>query len=319
MEQVSINIRTANIHHKKLFPNVEKKIMRHWQMYFIVALPLIMILIFSYGPMYGLQIAFKDFSASGGIWNSPWVGMKHFTTFLTSQQFWGLIKNTLGISLYTLIAGFPIPIILAVSLNECKNGFYKKTVQLVSYAPHFISTVVMTGIVLMFLAPRSGMINQFITLFGGNPIDFMAKPEYFKSIYVWSGIWQNMGYSSIIYLSALSGIDPSQHEAAVVDGASKLKRIWYIDLPGILPTITILLIMETGKIMSVGYEKVLLLQNSINMGSSDIISTYVYRLGIQQAQYSFSTAVGLFNSVINCIMLVTVNWFAKRFGETSLW
>lgn len=301
------------------FTTISKKIKRHWQLYLIAAIPVILILVFSYGPMYGLQIAFKDFSASKGIWDSPFVGFKHFQTFLSSHQFMRLLKNTLGISLYTLIAGFPLPILLAISLNECKARFFRKSVQLVSYAPHFISTVVMTGIVIMFLAPRTGIINQFITLFGGNAVDFMAKPEYFKSIYVWSGIWQNMGYSSIIYLSALSGIDPSLHEAAVVDGASKLKRIWHIDIPCILPTITILLIMETGKIMSVGYEKIFLLQNSVNMGASDIISTYVYRLGIEQAQYSFSAAVGLFNSIINCILLVTVNYIAKKLGETSLW
>ncbi len=311
--------RRAEARQIKLQNRIWRKIKRHWQLYFVVVIPVILLLIFSYGPMYGLQIAFKDFSASLGIWESEWVGLKHFETFLTSHQFPRLIKNTLGISLYTLAAGFPIPIILAISLNECQDRLYKKTVQMFTYAPHFISTVVMAGIILMFLAPRSGLLNQFITLFGGTATDFMAEPAYFKSIYVWSGIWQNMGYSSIIYLSALSGIDPALHEAALVDGATKLKRIWHIDLPGIMPTITILLIMETGRIMSVGYEKIYLLQNSINMSASDVISTYVYRLGIEQAQYSFSTAVGLFNSVINCILLVAVNSFARRFGETSLW
>lgn len=296
-----------------------KKIIRHWQLYLIVAVPLIIIIIFSYGPMYGLQIAFQNFSPIKGFAESDWVGFQHFTDFISSHQFKRLILNTLGISFYTLIAGFPIPILLAVSLNECRNKFFKKTVQMVTYAPYFISTVVMTGVVLMFLSPHTGLVNNFIRLFGGEAVDFMGKPEMFKSIYVWSGIWQSMGYSSIIYLSALSGVDPSLREAAIIDGANRIKCIWHVDLPSILPTITILLIMSMGNIMSVGYEKVLLMQNPVNMPSSDIISTYVYRLGLQNAQYSFSAAVGLFNSVINCVLLVIVNKIAKRIGETSLW
>ena len=208
--------------------------------------------------------------------------------------------------------------ILALMLNECGNSKFKKTVQMITYAPHFISTVVMVSILLMFLAPRSGFINNVIALFGGERVDFIAKPEYFKSLYVWSGVWQNMGYSSIIYIAALAGIDPELHEAAVVDGASKLRRIWHIDIPGILPTVIILLILDCGKLMNVGYEKVLLMQNSLNMSASDIISTFVYRMGLEQAQYSFSTAVGLFNSVINTILLVLVNQIARKCSETSL-
>lgn len=295
-----------------------KKIKRHWQLYLIFLAPLAVVLIFSYGPMYGLQIAFKDFMASKGIVGSPWVGMKHFQSFITSYQFPRLLGNTLGISLYSLIAGFPIPVILALMLNECGNSKFKKTVQMITYAPHFISTVVMVSILLMFLAPRSGFINNVIALFGGERVDFIAKPEYFKSLYVWSGVWQNMGYSSIIYIAALAGIDPELHEAAVVDGASKLRRIWHIDIPGILPTVIILLILDCGKLMNVGYEKVLLMQNSLNMSASDIISTFVYRMGLEQAQYSFSTAVGLFNSVINTILLVLVNQIARKCSETSL-
>ena len=296
-----------------------RKIMRHWQLYLIVAVPLAIILIFSYGPMYGLQIAFQDFSPVKGYAGSPWVGLKHFKSFFSSYQFSRLLGNTLLISLYGLIASFPIPIVLAIALNECRARWYRKTVQMVTYAPYFISTVVMTGIVLMFLSPHAGLINNFIRLFGGDTIDFMGRPELFKSIYVWSGVWQGMGYSSVIYLSALSGVDPALHEAAIIDGASKIKRIWHVDLPCILPTIIILLIMNTGSLMSVGYEKILLMQNSVNMSTSDVISTFVYRVGLKDAQYSFSTAVGLFNSVINCIILLTVNQFAKRVGETSLW
>ena len=298
---------------------IRRRMKKHWQLYLIVALPMVFILLFSYGPMYGIQIAFKDFNPIDGIWNSRWVGLEHFQDFIGSHQFVRLLTNTLGITLYTLIAGFPIPIILAISLNECGNAVFKKTVQMVTYAPHFISVVVMAGIVLMFLSPHTGVVNQFLQLFGLERIDFMAKPQYFKSIYVWSGIWQNMGYNSIIYLSALSGVDPSLHEAAMVDGTSRLKRIWHVDIPGILPTIIILLIMNTGNIMSLGYEKILLMQNSANMVASDVISTYVYRVGLQDAQYSLSAAVGLFNAVINCAVLVIVNAIARRVSEISLW
>lgn len=292
---------------------------KSWQLYVIIALPVLILLVFSYGPMYGLQIAFKDFVPTKGIVGSQWVGMKHFKAFVSSYQFKRLIKNTLTISLYSLIANFPAAIILAVAVNECKCKWYKKTVQMITYAPHFISTVVMAGIVLMVLSPYSGVINNIIEAFGGKRIDFMANPNYFKHIYVWSGVWQTMGFNSIIYISALAGIDPTLHEAAVVDGATRWQRIWNVDLPGIAPTIITMLILNCGKIMTVGYEKILLLQNSVNISSSDVISTYVYRVGLENAQYSFSTAVGLFNSVINLILLVSVNKIAKRVSETSLW
>ena len=292
---------------------------RNWQLYVIISIPVLILLIFSYGPMYGLQIAFKDFIPTKGFDGSKWVGLKHFKAFVTSYQFRRLIMNTLQISLYTLIANFPAAIILAVAVNECKCKWYKKTVQMVTYAPHFISTVVMAGIVLMVLSPYSGIINNIIQAFGGERIDFIAKPEIFKHIYVWSGVWQTMGFNSIIYISALAGIDPTLHEAAVVDGASRWQRIKNVDLPGITPTIVTMLILNSGKIMTVGYEKILLLQNSVNISSSDVISTYVYRVGLVNAQYSFSTAVGLFNSVINCILLILVNKIAKKVSETSLW
>ena len=304
---------------QSVFQSGLKEIKRHWQLYLIMLPPLLIILVFHYGPMVGLQIAFKEFNVVGGIWNSPWVGLKHFKEFITSYQFPRLIKNTLGISLYSLIAGFPVPILLAVMINECTNTKFKKAVQLITYAPHFISTVVMVSVVLMLMAPRAGMINNIIALFGGERIDFIAKPEYFKSIYVWSGIWQSMGYNSIIYIAALSGIDPSLYEAATVDGASKLQRIMNIDLPGILPTIIIQLIMQCGRLMNVGHEKVLLMQNNLNMSSSDIISTYVYRIGLENARYSFSAAVGMFNSVINTFLLILVNSISRKVSETSLW
>ncbi|MGL4737524.1 MAG: ABC transporter permease [Cellulosilyticaceae bacterium] len=311
--------KSTQLSFKEKFTKVKRRIMRHWQLYVILLVPVVLVAIFSYGPMYGLQIAFKDYIPSYGIAGSEWVGFKHFTNFVNSHQFSRLIWNTLSISLYSIIAGFPIPIILALALNECTSTKFKKTVQMITYAPHFISTVVMVGIILLVLSPSSGILNQFIQLFGGQPVDFMAKPEWFKSIYVWTGVWQGMGYSSIIYIAALAGIDQTLHEAAIVDGATRWQRILHVNIPGILPTITILLIMNFGSVMSVGYEKILLMQNSLNMPASDVISTFVYRMGLESAQYSFSAAVGLFNSVINFILLVIVNKVAKKIGETSLW
>jgi putative aldouronate transport system permease protein len=296
-----------------------KRIRRCWQLYLIMLVPLLVIIIFSYGPMFGVQIAFKDFRARDGIWGSPWVGFIHFRNLFNSYQFRRILTNTLGISFYSILAGFPIPIILAILVNESSRNSFKKGVQLITFAPHFISTVVMTNMILMFLSVYGGLVNNIIVSLGGARVDFIAKPEYFKSIYVWSGIWQNMGYNSVIYIAALSAIDPALYEAATIDGAGKFQKILYIDLPGIAPTIIILLILNCGHIMNVGYEKILLMQNSLNMSASDVISTYVYRIGLEQAQYSFSAAVGLFNSVINTVLLVLVNQAARKLGETSLW
>jgi putative aldouronate transport system permease protein len=282
-------------------------------------LPLLVIFIFSYGPMFGVQIAFKDFRARDGIWGSPWAGFIHFRNLFKSYQFRRILTNTLGISFYSILAGFPIPIILAILVNESSHSGFKKGVQLITFAPHFISTVVMTNMILMFLSVYGGLVNNIAVFLGGGRVDFIAKPEYFKSIYVWSGIWQNMGYNSVIYIAALTAIDPALYEAATIDGANKFQKILYIDLPGIAPTIIILLILNCGRIMNLGYEKILLMQNSLNMSASDVISTYVYRVGLEQAQYSFSAAVGLFNSAVNTILLVLVNQTARKLGETSLW
>ncbi|MDR2482631.1 MAG: ABC transporter permease subunit [Treponema sp.] len=292
---------------------------RCWQLYLIMLLPMLVIIIFSYGPMIGVQIAFKEFRARDGIWGSPWVGFIHFKTFFNSYQFKRVLTNTLGISLYGLIAGFPMPIILAILVNESSHKRLKKAVQLITFAPHFISTVVMTNMILMFISVYGGPVNNLIAALGGERLDFIAKPEYFKSIFVWSGIWQGMGYSSVIYIAALSAIDPALYEAATIDGASKFQKILFIDLPGIAPTIVILLILNCGSIMNVGYEKILLMQNNLNMSASDVISTYVYRMGLENAQYSFSAAVGLFNSAVNAVLLVLVNQAARKIGETSLW
>lgn len=298
-----------------------KLIKKNYQLYLIILLPVIYILVFNYYPMYGAQIAFRDYVPTKGIWGSEWVGLDNFTRFFKRQDAWRIIGNTLSLSIYQLIAGFPIPIILALSLNSAKDGMFKKSVQTITYAPHFISVVVMVGIVMQFLAPRTGIINKIIEILGGTPTNFMGEPEYFRSIYVWSGVWQTTGWGSIIYLAALAGIDPSLHEAAIVDGASRFQRILHIDIPGIMPTAIILLIMNTGQIMNIGFEKVFLMQNPLNLRTSEIISTYVYKVGLASSagDFSYSTAIGLFNSVINFVLIVAVNQIAKRVTETSLW
>lgn len=294
-------------------------IKRHWRLYVLITPVLVYFAIFHYLPMYGVQIAFKDFIGTRGIWGSPWVGFKHFERFFESYFFWRLLKNTIGISLYELAVGFPVPILLALMINEVRQSSYKRFVQTVTYAPHFLSTVVLVGMLVIFLSPTSGIINKAIDAFGREPVYFLTEPQWFKSIYVFSGVWQSMGWSSIIYLAALTGIDPHLHEAARVDGATRLQRIWHINLPGIRPTIVILLILNIGSIMGVGFEKIFLMQNSLNMESSDVISTYVYRSGILGAQYSFSAAVGLFNSIVNFILLISVNQIARRLNQASLW
>lgn len=299
--------------------NKLKKILNDYQLYLFVLPSVLYFLIFHYIPIYGIQLAFKDFVATEGIWGSPWVGFKHFKLFFSSYYFWEIIGNTVGISLYSLVAGFPIPIIFALMLNEVSNKYYKKLVQTVSYAPHFISTVVMVGMLYIFLHPIYGIVNTFIKFLGFEPVDFINKPKYFKSLYVWSDIWQHTGWNSVIYFAVLSNIDPEQHESAIIDGASRLQRVWYINLPVLMPTAVILLILNAGSIMSVGFEKVYLMQTPLNINASEVISTYVYKVGLQSARYSFSTAVGLFNSVINFMLLILVNRVAKKLSSTSLW
>ncbi|MFJ8515617.1 ABC transporter permease [Lysinibacillus xylanilyticus] len=296
----------------------KKSIRKNWELYLLLAPVILYFLIFHYYPLYGLQIAFKDFIATKGITGSPWVGFKHFERFFDSYYFWRLIKNTIGIGVFTLLVSFPVPIIIALLLNEVKSLRFKKFVQTIIYAPHFLSTVVVVGMLLLFLK-SDGMINQVITLFGGTPVDFISEPAWFKSIYVLSDVWQTMGWSSIIYIAALSAVDPAQHEAAMMDGASKFQRIIHINIPAIMPTIVILFILNVGSVMAIGFEKVFLLQNDLNMSTSDVISTFVYRSGILEAQYSFSAAVGLFNSIINFILLIMVNRIAKKVSDTSLW
>ena len=277
-------------------------------------------LIFAYVPMYGVQIAFKDFIATKGFMGSEWADplFKHFQTFFSSVNFWNILRNTLGLSLYYLAVSFPAPIILALMINEVKNTKFKKAVQNITYMPYFISTVVLVGMVDLFFA-RTGLVNNILGLFGVEPIMFLMKDSMFNDLYVWSGVWQATGYGAVIYIAALAGVSPDLHEAATIDGATRFQRILHINLPAIMPTIVIMLIMSVGGIMNLSFEKVLLMQTDSNLMVSEVISTYVYKLGIQKAQYSLSTAVGLFNNVINLILLVTVNKISRKISETSLW
>ncbi|MGG1554057.1 ABC transporter permease subunit [Paenibacillus ferrarius] len=291
---------------------------KHYELYLLLLPALLYFAIFEYGPIYGLQIAFKNFTPFKGISGSPWVGFDHFIRFFNSYKFWDVLWNTLTISLYEMLL-FPIPIILALLINQLTSQRFKKVVQTVTYAPHFISTVVIVGMLYLFLSPNSGIINKLLAAMGFDSVFFMAKPELFSSIFVWSGVWQNAGWGTIIYLAALTGINPELHESAVVDGANKFKRILHIDLPGIMPTVIVLLILNVGNFMSVGFEKVYLMQNPLNVSSAEVIQTYVYKSGLVGAQYSYSAAIGMFNSVINCILLLVVNFIAKRLGKTSLW
>lgn len=296
---------------------LSKRIWRHRQLYLLMLPAFLYVLIFCYGPMYGLQIAFKNYRMSLGVMNSPWVGFKHFESFFNSYSFLSLLKNTFGLSLYSFLVGFPIPIIVALIINEL-NGKFKKTVQTVLYAPHFISTVVIVAMMMTMFSPSTGLVNVVLKALGFKSIYFFGSPDYFRHLYVWSGIWQGMGWSAIIYIAALSGVDPCLHEAASIDGASRLQRITKINIPSIMPTIVIMLILQMGKIASVGYEKVFLMQTHLNLDTSEVISTFVYKRGIIKSNYSFSAAVGLFDNVINVTMLLIANQISKKVTENSL-
>jgi putative aldouronate transport system permease protein len=303
------------------FRHLLMQMRRRWQLYALLALPLAYIIVFSYVPILGAQIAFRDYTLAGGIWNSQWVGFANFERFFNSFQFTRLIVNTLTLGLYLLVIGFPIPIIVALSLHQVRALWFKKTVQMVTYAPHFISTVVMVGLILQMLNPRFGILAQLTSALHLSPISAMSKPDLYQSIYVWTDIWQHMGFSAIIYLAALTTIDPALHEAAVVDGASKLQRIRYIDIPGIMPIATVLLILNFGNFINIGFEKVLLLQNPVNVSVSEILDTYVYKVGLASPtlDFSYGTAIGLFKGVIALLMVVVANYVVKRMGQESLW
>lgn len=296
----------------------KKKLINSLPLFLLLTPSFLLLIFFSYTPMYGLIIAFKDYVPTLGFWGSPWVGFRHFTQFFNSYQFSLTIRNTLSISLYSILVGFPIPIGIALISNQIRRDKFKKVFQVTTYLPHFISTMVMAGMILLFLSPSNGLIANFLGIFNINMPNLLSNSSYFNDIYVWSDVWQHAGWDSIIYLAALSSIDPAFYEAADMDGASRLQKIVHIDIPLLIPTTMILLILRAGTVLNIGFEKVLLLQNPLNLAGSEIISTYVYKVGLQSYQYSLSTAIGLFNTVVNLLILLSVNWISKRLTKNSL-
>ena len=296
----------------------KRKIKSNIPLYVLLFPSIILLIMFAYIPMLGLVIAFKDYSPANGILNSPWAGFKYFIQFFKSVQFGTTMTNTLKISIYSILVGFPLPILLALLCNQLRTGKFKKVFQVTTYLPHFISTMVMCGMIILFLSPNSGLIANIFKSLGWTMPNLLSKPDSFAGVYVWSDVWQHIGWDSIIYLAALSAIDPTYYEAATMDGASRMQKILNIDLPLLLPTAMILLILRAGSLLSIGFEKVLLLQNPLNLAGSEVISTYVYKVGMINFQYSYSTAIGLFNTVVNLIILLSVNWFSKRYTKTGL-
>lgn len=299
--------------------NTCKIIKSKWQLLAMFALPLLWYLLFCYIPMYGIQLAFRDYNPRLGYLGSPFVGLRWFKQFFSSYYWKDIIWNTFSISLYSIVIGFPIPIILAIIINELPGQKFKKVLQNITYIPHFISIVVLCGMMYLFLSPQYGIINTFLGMLGMEPVGFLESSRYFKGVYVLSEVWQESGWSSIIYIAALAGIDPSLYEAAKIDGAGRFKRIIHVSLPGITPTIVTLLILKIGQIMSIGFEKAYLLQNDLNLKSSEIISTLVYKQGILQGNIGYATAVGLMNSCLNLLLIIAANQFCKKFFDTSLW
>ncbi|MEF2246037.1 ABC transporter permease [Paenibacillus sp. IITD108] len=297
---------------------VWKQIKESRYLYVLFALPLLYFVIFKYGAMFGLLIAFQDYDVFKGIWHSRFIGLEHFREFITDAYFWKVVRNTIVINLYMLLFYFPMPIILALMINEVRLTYFKKVVQSISYLPHFLSTVVVCGMLVNLLS-TDGMINQIIAAFGGTKISFFMKPEWFRFIYVISEIWQKVGWGSIIYLAALSGIDPHLYEASRMDGANRFKQIWHISLPGIAPVISILFLLTLGELLSVGFEKILLLYTGPTYETADVISTYIYRRGLIGADFSYGTAVGLFQSVLALFLVYGANRGARKLGSTSLW
>ncbi len=308
-------MKTAQTVHRK---SLGRRIISSWQLYVLLLPALAYFAVFRYAPLYGIQIAFRNYMPRSGIWGSEWIGLDNFERFFNGFNFVSLLSNTITLAVLQLVANFPIPIILALVMNYIKNQRFKRATQLIVYAPYFISTVVLVGMLNIFFS-LDGLVNQFIQIFGGEPILFLNMESMFRPMYVLSDVWQTMGWNSIIYLAALSGVSPELHEAAIVDGANKFQRVFHIDIPHILPTVVIMLILNVGMIMSLGFEKAYLMQNDLNLGKSEIIATYVYKVGIQQAQYGFSTAVDIFNSVINLILLLSVNKISNKISGSSLW
>jgi putative aldouronate transport system permease protein len=314
--QIQIN---KDINQSKSFFTRLRKDLRVNKSVYIMFLPvLIYYIIFHYKPMYGAIIAFKDYTPIKGIMGSEWIGFKHFIDFFSSFYFRRVLRNTLVISFSTLLFGFPAPIILALLINELKSKVFSRTVQTITYMPHFISMVVICGMIRTFTID-SGIINDIIAFFGGERVTLLGQPKLFVPVYVLSGIWQEVGWGSIIYLAAMAGIDQELYEAAKIDGAGRWKQTLYVTLPGIAPTIVILLILRMGSLLNVGFEKIILLYSPATYETADVISSFVYRKGLQEFNWSFSSAVGLFNQVINFILLISANWFSRKVNESSLW
>jgi len=308
--------------HPNIQGNWKRDLRRNWQVYFFLLPTVAYLFVFNYMPLYGILMAFKDFKPRLGVLGSEWVGLKHFKFFFSLGAFWNILENTVVLSVYQLAAGFPLPILLALALNSCEFPRFKKIVQTVTYAPHFISVVVLVGMINILFAPSQGILINIMYRLGypeNQYLQVLMKAGSFRPLYVWSGIWASLGWNSIIYLSALSGVDLALHESARVDGATRLQRVLYIDFPSIIPTVIILLILNCGQIMNVGFEKVFLMQTSFNLSTSEVIATYVFKTGIREGQYSMATAIGLFNSIVNFLLLLTVNRIARRFSENSLW
>lgn len=311
--------KTRNYHEEKTkFQTFKTKFNKYKMLYLLIIPAIVSVGLFHYYPLYGVQIAFKDYRSSLGILGSEWVGFEHFIRFLTYPDFFEILKNTIIISLYSL-AMFPLPVIFALMLNEVKNAKYKKSIQMITYAPHFVSTIVVCSMCSLFLDKDTGIIALFLQFFGVSPINYLDVPVYFSSIFVWSEVWQTIGWSSIIYIAALSSVPTEMVEAARIDGATRFKIITKINIPTILPTIVIMLILRMGQIMNVGFEKAFALQTPLNLDASRIISTYVYEIGVVGGQFSYSTAIGLFNSIVNIILVIIVNQISKKVTSVGLW
>ncbi len=299
--------------------NFTRVIRRDWQLYALLALPIAYYLVFKYGPMIGNIIAFRKYVPGGNFLGERWIGLKYFKMFIFDSNFWNIFRNTLRISFFSLIFGFPAPIIFALLLNEIRSRHFKKAVQTVSYLPHFLSIVVVAGMIMEILSPSGGIINQIVIAVTGKPIQFMQKSNYFVWIYVFSGMWQQVGWGAIIYLAALTGISPELYEAAEIDGANRLQQTFYVTIPGILPTVIVLLILNVGNLLNVGFEKIMLLYNPMIYDKADVISTYLYRMAMQMNSFSYATAIGLFNAVIGLILVASANKISKMVTGSALW
>ncbi len=310
---------TPYVNKRPVSQRIVDHLKREWQIYLMLAPTVIWLLLFLYKPMYGLQIAFKDYSIFRGVAASPWIGFEHFETLFASEQFLRALKNTIYISMMSLIIGFPVPILLALMFNEILNQTFKKTAQTIVYLPHFISSVIIAGIVITAFSPSAGIVNTILSWLDVDPIYFLTKPEWFRPIFIGTTIWQEAGFQSIVFIAAISGVSPTLYESAVVDGASRWQMMWKITVPSIMPTIIIMLIIRIGNMLEVSFEMIILLYQPATYETADVVNTFIYRQGLQSGQYDFAAAAGLFNAVIAFVLVMTANSISKRYSRTSLW